>query len=145
MFLLFEKTTGSLESVNIEGQRSKFATAFNLYQDYLSRRGRLGGLYWLANTPEFRRVCKTCHRCIEQTITEALEAPRSEMPQAWTKNRYLVKEAPIQEIQDKKTLRGQCLNLLLAGRDTTACLLTWTLRLLVRHPRFLEKLRAEVE
>jgi cytochrome P450 len=75
----------------------------------------------------------------------ALEAPQSEISQAGTKKRSLVEEALIQEIQDKKKLRSQCLNLLLAGRDMTACLLTWTLRLLVRHPRVLEKLRAEVQ
>ena len=34
--------------------------------------------------------------------------------------------------------------MLLAGRDTTAGSLAWSLRLLVRHPRVLDKLRAEV-
>ena len=45
---------------------------------------------------------------------------------------------------DRDGLRGQIINLLAAGRDTTACLLTWTFFLLVRHPKVLEKLREEV-
>jgi cytochrome P450 len=36
-------------------------------------------------------------------------------------------DALIQETRDPKVLRDQLLNVLLAGRDTTACCLTWTL------------------
>ena len=54
-------------------------------------------------------------------------------------------DALIQETRDKKELRDQCLNVLLAGRDTTACCLTWTLRLLARHPQVLDKLCREIE
>ncbi|KAL8779064.1 MAG: hypothetical protein Q9194_001633 [Teloschistes cf. exilis] len=41
-------------------------------------------------------------------------------------------------------LRSQIINILVAGRDTTACLLSWTLFLLVRHPEVLAKLREEI-
>jgi cytochrome P450 len=58
---------------------------------------------------------------------------------------YVFIDALVRETRDKKALRDQCLNVLLAGRDTTACCLTWTLRLLARHQSVLEKLRAEVE
>ena len=46
---------------------------------------------------------------------------------------------------DRVALRGQILSLLVAGRDTTACLLTWTFFLLIRHPQVLEKLRKEIK
>ncbi|KAB5540562.1 cytochrome P450 [Coniochaeta sp. 2T2.1] len=45
---------------------------------------------------------------------------------------------------DRATLRGQIINMLVAGRDTTACLLSWTFFLLVRHPQVMEKLRSQV-
>ena len=54
-------------------------------------------------------------------------------------------DALIQETRNKKELRDQCLNVLLAGRDTTACCLSWTLRLLARHPQVLERLRKEID
>lgn len=36
-------------------------------------------------------------------------------------------EALIQQTKDPQVLQDQCLNVLLAGRDTTACCLHWTL------------------
>ncbi|KAF1944967.1 cytochrome P450 52A11 [Clathrospora elynae] len=147
-FLLFGKTLSSLQSSDIAGQESEFSMAFNLGQDYLSHRGRLGEFYWLANTPEFRRACKTSHRFVDQAIQTALDdadAPQTEGSTEEAEQRYVFIDALIQETRDKKELRDQCLNVLLAGRDTTACCLTWTLRLLARHPWVLEKLREEIE
>jgi cytochrome P450 len=148
-FLLFGETLSSLQSSEIAGEESEFAAAFNLGQDYLSHRGRLGAFYWLANTPEFRRACRTSHRFVDQVIQRALDASKNaqqhESPIEEEKKQYVFIDALIQETQDKKELRDQCLNVLLAGRDTTACCLTWTLRLLARHPRVLDKLRSEIE
>ncbi|KAG9194308.1 hypothetical protein G6011_04343 [Alternaria panax] len=147
-FLLFGKTLSSLQSSKIAGQESEFATAFNLGQDYLSHRGRLGDLYWLANTPEFWRACKTSHRFVDDAIENALEEAekaKSEETEDEDKKQYVFIDALIRETQNKKELRDQCLNVLLAGRDTTACCLTWTLRLLARHPQVLERLRVEIE
>ncbi|KAL8400852.1 hypothetical protein RB594_001033 [Gaeumannomyces avenae] len=45
---------------------------------------------------------------------------------------------------DRAALRGQIINVLGAGRDTTACLLSWTFYILVRHPSILAKLRTEI-
>ena len=147
-FLLFGETMSSLQSREIAGQESEFAKAFNTGQDYLSHRGRLGDYYWLANTPEFRKACKISHRFVDQAVERALDAadtpqPRNDGTEA--RERYVFIDALIQETRNKKELRDQCLNVLLAGRDTTACCLTWTLRLLARHPQVLNKLRAEVE
>jgi cytochrome P450 len=147
-FLLFGETMSSLESDEIAGQESEFAKAFNVGQDYLSHRGRLGEFYWLANTPEFRRACRTSHRFVDQAVQRALDVADASKHKAKTgeeKKRYVFIDALIEETRDKKELRDQCLNVLLAGRDTTACCLTWTLRLLARHPRVLEKLRMEID
>jgi len=45
----------------------------------------------------------------------------------------------------EKFLRDQLLNFFLAGRDTTAMLLTWTMWLLSLHPEVEARVRAEVE
>lgn len=145
-FLLFGETMSSLHSSEIAGQESEFADAFNLSQDYLSHRGRLGEYYWLANTPEFRRACKISHRFIDQAVQRALDAPQSSKHTTDNegKKQYVFIDALIQETRDRKELRDQCLNVLLAGRDTTACCLTWALRLLARHPTVLSKLCDEI-
>ncbi|PKY01585.1 n-alkane-inducible cytochrome P450 [Aspergillus campestris IBT 28561] len=48
------------------------------------------------------------------------------------------------ESATKVSLRDQLLNVLLSGRDTTACCLAWTFRLLVRHEQAMCRLRREV-
>ncbi|KAJ7592506.1 cytochrome P450 monooxygenase pc-3 [Mycena floridula] len=45
---------------------------------------------------------------------------------------------------DPKILRDETLNILLAGRDTTACTLTFATYMLAEHPEVLKKLRLEV-
>lgn len=55
LFLLFGKHLPSLKSQGITGSESEFAEAFNLGQNCLAQRGRLGELYWL---PGGERVSK---------------------------------------------------------------------------------------
>ncbi|KAJ5517892.1 Cytochrome P450 E-class CYP52 [Penicillium expansum] len=49
------------------------------------------------------------------------------------------------EMQDKVLVRDQLVHVLIAGRDTTACLMSWAFFLLVRHPETLAKLRSEIQ
>lgn len=49
------------------------------------------------------------------------------------------------EGMDDRQLHDQVMTLLLAGYETTASALTWTWYLLARHPRAVQKLRAEAE
>lgn len=146
-FLLFGETLSSLQNIEIAGQESEFAQAFNLGQEYLAHRGRLGPFYWIANTPEFRRACRASHHFVDHAIQKALDTDltRPKILVDEMKEQYVFIDALIQETKNKKELRDQCLNVLLAGRDTTACCLTWTFRLLARHPKVLNKLRKEIE
>ena len=45
---------------------------------------------------------------------------------------------------DGKMLKDETLNILLAGRDTTACTLTFSVFALAEHPAVLKRLRKEV-
>ncbi len=126
-FLLFGKTMSSLQSTEIAGQESEFANAFNLGQDYLSHRGRLGQLYWLLNPPDFQRACRTTHAFVDTAVQKALDADKDPIQGATSERRYVFIDALVQQTRDKKVLRDQCINVLLAGRDTTACCLTWTM------------------
>ena len=45
---------------------------------------------------------------------------------------------------DHKVIKDETLNILLAGRDTTACTLTFSVFALAEHPAVLERLRKEV-
>ncbi|KAJ5719699.1 n-alkane-inducible cytochrome P450 [Penicillium malachiteum] len=92
---------------------------------------------------KFRDACKICHHFVDSAVHKALDSSRNKEPCSSDKESYNFIEALIEETTDPKILRDQCINILLAGRDTTACCLTWALRLLVLHPRVMAKLRSE--
>ncbi|KAJ5683338.1 hypothetical protein N7462_006503 [Penicillium macrosclerotiorum] len=144
LFLLFGQHLPSLKSEGIAGRESEFAEAFNLSQDYLAQRGRLGDLYWLLGGKRFRDACKTCHNFVDSAVKKALNSSDTAENNDSKTTPYVFIDALVKESSNPKVLRDQCLNILLAGRDTTACCLTWSLRLLVQHPQVLFKLRCEI-
>ncbi|KAI0866205.1 cytochrome P450 [Xylaria cubensis] len=147
MFLLFGKYAYDLNGVT--EQESTFAEAFNLAQDYLAHRGRLGHMYWLFSGKKFNDACKTCHSFIDEAVGMALKASEGESNsqhnQFDDEGSYIFIDALVQQTRNPIVLRDQCLNILLAGRDSTACCLTWCFRLLARHQKVLVKLRKEIE
>ncbi|KAG9032610.1 hypothetical protein FRB95_001196 [Tulasnella sp. JGI-2019a] len=50
----------------------------------------------------------------------------------------------VAETQDRKMIRDELLNILLAGRDTTASNLTWNIYFLATHPLVMSRLRQEI-
>jgi cytochrome P450 len=127
LFLLFGRHLPSLKSEGITDRDFEFAEAFNLGQDYLAQRGRLGDFYWLLGGKKFQNACKICHDFVDSAVKKALDC--SGTPENGDKRTepYVFIDALVRESSDPKVLRDQCLNILLAGRDTTACCLTWTL------------------
>lgn len=150
MFLLFGDTVSALDWGQVAGQESRFARAFTVAQDYLAHRGRLGPFYWLLNDRTFRRACRTCHDFVDQAVDKALRVGAEKRDAAREGGGggggggYVFLHALAEKTQDRKALRDQCFNVLLAGRDTTGCCLTWTFRLLARHQRVLDRLRREI-
>ncbi|CAG8955168.1 hypothetical protein HYFRA_00007184 [Hymenoscyphus fraxineus] len=144
-FLLFGKSMNSLQATSTQGKliarEAGFSEAFRISQDYLFRRGRLGDQYWLIGGKEFRKNCSIVHQFIDEAIHEALSAEYQENKLGHV---HSFLDALMKETRDPKVLRDQLLNVMLAGRDTTACCLTWTFRLLAQHPAVLEKLRMEI-
>ena len=119
---LFGKSTYSLRA-NQSGEDLKFAAKFDIAQDFVVQRYRYLDLYWLIGGKRFREACASVHRFIENIIEERT---KSNAPQEKT-GRYVFIDAIAQDSQDRNSLRDQLVNVLLAGRDTTACLLSWTL------------------
>ena len=140
MFLLFGHTASSGEWEELSSQESTFAGAFNVAQGYLNylylaRRGRLRLTAWLLDNKVFRKACRTCHTFIDSAVKEALaKLPSPEKThESPDESSYVFVEAAAQQTRDPKVIRDQCLNLLLAGRDTTACCLTWCLYVIDRE------------
>jgi cytochrome P450 len=140
-FLLFGKSMNSLQQASTSAREAEFSEAFRISQDFLFRRGRLGDLYWLIGGKEFRRQCEIVHRFIDEAVQEALSV---EYQDGKVEDVHSFLDALVRETRDPRVLRDQLLNIMLAGRDTTACCLTWTFRLLAQHPDVLAKLRVEI-
>lgn len=146
MFLLFGDSVLDLDWGKVAGQESSFAQAFNLAQDYLAHRGRLGQFYWLLNDRTFRDACKRCHQFVDEAVDKALRPSgmAQEKDREELRSNYSFIDALAEQTQDRQVLRDQCFNVLLAGRDTTGCCLSWSFRLLARHPLVLHRLREEI-
>ena len=104
-----------------------FAKAFDYAQHQLARRGRLGDLYWLIDGPSFRRSCARVHEFVDKIVADALEESKTEAPLPDPNKGYVFLKELISKTRDPVVLRDQLVNILLAGRDTTACLLSWTM------------------
>ncbi|KAK2012508.1 cytochrome P450 [Colletotrichum eremochloae] len=121
-----------------------FAEAFHEAQVWITNRIRLRGLYWLAPSGTGKKATDYIRSYTDHYVRMALGG--SEKPRVAEKEDkgYSLLDTLVEQTRDEGELRDQILGLLLAGRDTTATLLSWTLLLLARHPAVFERLRAEV-
>ena len=105
----------------------QFANAFDEGQHYLAIRGRLGDFYWVIGGKKFRGACNFVHGFVDKIVQETLAQEASSNKEESGKEGYLFIDALIRQTKDARVIRDQLVNVLLAGRDTTACLLSWTL------------------
>jgi cytochrome P450 len=122
--LLFGKSIYSLRaSIDQEIENKHFAESFNVAQEGLAKRFRLAPWHRFYNPPEFRAACKTVHRYVEKYIERRnLQGSASNASDPLSFLDQVASESDTNE-----ELRDQLVNVLLAGRDTTACCLSWTL------------------
>lgn len=135
---------------------AQFATAFSLCLDMLARRSQLGPMYWMADSFDFRRNVKICHNFVEHFVYRALErAARMQSEAELSEKRanesiddankkYVFIDELALTTNDPNVIRDQAFNILLAGRDTTASLLSFVVYHLARNKRVWAKLRNEI-
>ena len=125
---------------------TSFAPAFDGGTHALGNRSRFGDMYWLHNPKSFQDDCKTVHEFADYYVNLALNPhQRTEKDiESGKKEKYIFLQELVKVTRDPTELRSQLLNILLAGRDTTAGLLGWTFYSLVRNPDVFNKLRAEI-
>ncbi|KAL4954541.1 putative cytochrome P450 family protein [Aspergillus filifer] len=105
----------------------------------------LGPLYWVYDTSEFKDCRGEVLSFVDRCVTSALDLVKDNKYHVNKENsRYILLHALAKETQDPTELREQMLNVLLAGRDTTAAFLGYLILMLSRHPRVYAKLRTEV-
>lgn len=123
--LLFGRSVHSLKAdEDVDKANVQFAEAFNIAQAGLAKRFRLAPWHFFYSPRKFRNACATVHHFVERYIDEE-NTTRSEDKRSSAQDSFISQLAA--ESPDKKSLRDQLLNILLAGRDTTACCLSWTM------------------
>lgn len=131
-------------SDSFEDIKRSFGDAFNTSQQFLILRTRMRGFPGLINPKKFKDANKICHTFIDHFVDLALHPEKKQNKADSNRPRYVFLDAIAAENKDPIYLRHQVLNVLLAGRDTTASLLGFTFLLLGKHPRVLKKLREEI-
>ncbi|KYK56434.1 cytochrome P450 52A12 [Drechmeria coniospora] len=123
---------GELSAAAADGSSGPggFAEAFDRSQSILAQGARLGNSYWLVHTPELHRMVKRVHDFVDYFVRVAMSRPRDKGASAADdkgakREKYVFLHALAEDTRDPTELRSQLLNILLAGRDTTASTLGW--------------------
>ncbi len=120
--LVFEESVHCLNH-GTRGERS-FAESFNVAQDYLIKRYRLLDFYYLVGGGKFRNACASTHRSVDEITARGLHV----LPDSGREDRIATFFGCYRSgISKSHCTSRPTMNILLAGRDTTACLLPWTL------------------
>lgn len=102
---------------------------------------------WMCDS-EFDEACKTVHSFVDKIVHEALDkidAKEEKAVEGDGLGRYLFLAEMVKATRDPQQLRDELLNMLLAGRDTTAGLLSNTFHVIARRQDIWEKLKDEVD
>ncbi|KAI9758560.1 MAG: hypothetical protein M4579_002995 [Chaenotheca gracillima] len=146
-FLLGE-SVNSLDP-NCSKSTEGFADAFAYAQSRLWLRLRIGGLGRMLPDKGLRKACDDCHRTIDEFVERAVDRRQTldvekSLTNEGESGRYVFLNELAKQTTDKVELRDQILNILMAGRDTTAALMSSTFFILARNEPVLARLRAEV-
>ena len=113
------------QSVNdLEEAQQTFAKDFNYASMISTLRMRLQDFYWAYSPSRYRAACSGVKEFANVFVKQALQEKNRTGPNS---DRYAFIQDLYDEMQDPVLVRDQLVNVLLAGRDTTACLLSWTL------------------
>lgn len=144
-FLFGESVESQLGALNgLNRPEDSFAKYFDKSQWVCAQRSRFEKLAFLAENKETKFSDQQVHAFVDKVVTTALASSQSEKQTPDSKSSYIFLEALLEVTRDPVELRSQLLNILLAGRDTTASLLSWTTLLLARNPEIFTKLRETI-
>lgn len=147
---LFNHSTNSLRMLGQEDENEDiiFGKAFNYAQDDINTRSRYGPFDRFRKNVKGNEAIRICHTYIEKFVDDALrfkEELDAEKKAGTLKNdKYYFIHEVAKQTQDRKRIRDELINILLAGRDTTASLLSNMFFELARRPETYAKLREEV-
>ena len=147
--LLFGQSVHSLTAAK-DSSQTRFVAAFDYASGQLLRRLQLGSFLFLYHDKDFRKACKTVHSFVDSIIAKAMtnrekSAMETDEKNERRKSHHNFLEGLLNSTSNPGRLRSELLNILQAGRDTTAGLLGHVFYILARRKDVWAKLEAEVE
>ena len=120
--LIFGKPVSDLE----DEDHKNFGKSFDYASLVSALRLRLADLCWLYSPKKFVQACNVVHEYANHFVQEALRSKDSESEGLASESQALILDL-YKELKDPLLVRDQLMHVLIAGRDTTACLMSWTL------------------
>ena len=106
--------------------RASFRDAFDYASWCCGMRVRLADLAVIYNPPKFKKACRTVSDWAGHFSDKALKY-KGEFGDKAASEKFPFIIDLWKEMKDPKLVKDQLLHVLIAGRDSTACLLSWTL------------------
>ncbi|KAK0712479.1 cytochrome P450 [Lasiosphaeria miniovina] len=138
-------------------RNARFAASFETVLAGLSRRFRMVPFHNLYRPKAFHDACSFIHGFVDGYVADIRSRKMAAAPASLSeksgggggddgdRSGGLVGQIiDMNPDADDTAIRSHVLHVLLGGRDTTASCLSWTFRLLVRHPPVFRKLRGEI-
>ncbi|GAW02064.1 cytochrome P450 monooxygenase CYP63 [Lentinula edodes] len=125
-----------------------FASAFEMAQQVITARSRVGYFWPLfelfrdKNAPNAEVVHRWLDPLVKSALSEKEKMEKAGICSPVTEKNFLQHLA--ESTDDPIIIRDQLLSLLLAARDTTACLLTYVTYFMAIYPEITKRLRSEV-
>lgn len=141
---LFGESVDSLDSGSTKASPGakrtpqEFVESFNFCLEYLATRVQFDSFLMLFNSKDFQKHCTVCHEFVDYFVERALAKSDQEKQH---NDRYVFIEELTKETRDPIIIRDQAFNILLAGRDTTAGILSFCFYHLSTDKRVFNKLR----
>lgn len=140
---LFGESTNVLSSTKAASAGRSFGAAFDRAQKSIIGAFALGPIAWMDPSSRFKEDQKTVQDFMSVFVEKALS--KDDTNKAKQQNdRYSFAEEFAKLTDDPAMIRGGLLNLLLAGRDTTASLLSNLFFMFARQPEIYDRLAEEV-
>lgn len=123
-------TTALIFGEAVEGlgddDQDTFSKSFDYASFICAIRLRLADFCWAYSPSKFKKSCATVKRYANHFVQQALKDMEENGEEEALKRHLFILDL-YKELQDPALVRDQLVNVLIAGRDTTACLLSWTL------------------
>lgn len=127
---LFGRSAGSLLP-DADPIKKEFSSAFSTALSRMAFRGGLGRLMHVVPDPTFQQSCRTVHKFVEKLVQQSLAYEPS---RGGSKSgRYIYLHEISNSTSDPIKLRDHAMHILIAGRDTTAALLSFIFLLLAQN------------